>query len=280
MGAVPYAAGMCGRYAASRSPDDLIEEFEVDHVDRRVDVRARLEADYNVAPTKPVPAIVTRHPHGQRNAPDVRQLTVCQWGLVPSWAKDPSIGSRLINARTETVTDKPAFKRAFAKRRCLLPADGFYEWYASERRDAKGKPVKQPFFIHRRDGGVLAFAGLYEIWRDERIDRDAPDAFRWTCTVLTTTAEDDLGRIHDRMPLLVPPDGWGAWLDPALGADGAGPLALLDPALPSGAGTLEAYPVSREVNSVHNNGVQLVEPVAVEPDLPAAPDDAEQETLL
>lgn len=274
----PTLRSVCGRYAASRSPDDLVEEFELDRVDARLDVRERLDADWNVAPTKPVPAIITRHPHGDKDAPPVRQLTVLRWGLVPSWAKDPAIGNRMINARSETVADKPAFKRAFAKRRCLLPADGFYEWYVTEQRTAKGKPVKQPFFIHRRDGGVLAMAGLYEIWRDPAKDRDDHDAFWWTSTVLTTQATDDLGRLHDRMPLLVAPQDREAWLDPAL--DGGGDdrnrlLGLLDPALPSGAGAeghgLEAYPVSREVNNVRNNGAQLVEPLAVDAEPDAEP---------
>jgi putative SOS response-associated peptidase YedK len=254
---------MCGRYAASRSPADLVEEFEVEHVDRT----DGLAADYNVAPTKPVPAIVTRPPRGQRDDPPVRQLTVLQWGLVPSWAKDPKIGSRMINARTETVADKPAFRRAFARRRCLLPADGYYEWYETEQRTSKGKPVKQPFFIHPRDDGVLAMAGLYEIWRDESRDRDDPEAFRWTCTVLTTTAEDDLGHLHDRMPLLVEPSRWQSWLDPGLdgASDPAALLGVLVPATPSGSGTrLEAYPVSRLVNSVKNNGPELVAPQPVE----------------
>jgi putative SOS response-associated peptidase YedK len=253
---------MCGRYAASRSPDDLVEEFEVDHVDRT----DGLAADYNVAPTKPVPAIITRPPRGRRDDPPVRQLTVLQWGLVPSWAKDPKIGNRMINARTETVAEKPAFRRAFARRRCLLPADGYYEWYETDQRTAKGKPVKQPFFIHPRDGGVLAMAGLYEIWRDESVDRDDPDAFRWTCTVLTTTAEDELGHLHDRMPLLVQRDRWQTWLDPGLDGsdDPAALLGLLVPAAPDSGSLLEAYPVSREVNAVQNNGPQLVQPLPVE----------------
>lgn len=251
---------MCGRYAASRSPDDLVEEFEIDQLDARIDVKERMDDDWNVAPTKPVPAIVTRHPHGDKDAPAVRQLTVLRWGLVPSWAKDVAIGNRLINARSETVAEKPAFKRAFAKRRCLLPADGFYEWYESQHRDAKGKPVKQPFFIHPRDGGVLAMAGLYEIWRDPDRDKGDPEAFWWTSTVLTTTAEDELGHLHDRMPLLVERERWDTWLDPTLdgGAERDALLGLLVPAAP---GLLQAYPVSREVNAVQNNGPQLVEPL-------------------
>ncbi len=112
----------------------------------------------------------------------------------------------MINARRESVLDKPAYRRAARSRRCLLPADGYYEWYVTEQVDAKGKPVKQPFYIHPADGSVLAMAGLYEIWVDPTRAEDDPERFRWTCTVLTTEAEDDLGRIHDRMPLLIEPD--------------------------------------------------------------------------
>ncbi len=247
---------MCGRYAASRSPDDLVEEFEVEHVD----VRERLEPDYNVAPTDPVPAVLTRPPRGRRDDPPVRQLVALRWGLVPSWAKDPKIGSRMINARMESVADKPAFRKAFARRRCLLPADGYFEWYETERRTAKGKPVKQPFFIRPRDGGSLAMAGLYEIWRDPNRADDDPDAFRWTSTVLTTKAEDDLGHLHDRMPLLVEPQRWERWLDPGLQGD----ADLLDLLVPAAPGRLEAYPVSTEVNSVANNGRQLLDPLPSE----------------
>ncbi len=265
---------MCGRYAASRSPDDLVEEFDVEQVAERQPRRpAADQADaerqlppshpppnFNVAPTDPVPAILTRPPRGQRDAPAVRQLAVLRWGLVPSWAKDPAIGSRLINARTETVADKPAFRKAFARRRCLLPADGYYEWYETQQRNAKGKPVKQPFFIHPRGGGSLAMAGLYEIWRDRTRPDDDPDAYRWTCAVLTTSAEDDLGHLHDRMPLLVEPDRWGAWLDPEQQASGP----LLDLLVPAAPGRLEAYPVSTEVNSVRNNGAHLIDPLPPE----------------
>ncbi len=257
----PYAGPMCGRYAASRSPDDLVEEFEVDLLDdRRGDVREQLTPDYNVAPTKPVPAIVTRPPHGSREDPPVRQLTVLRWGLVPSWAKDPTIGSRMINARTETVAEKPAFRRAFARRRCLLPADGYYEWYETEQRTAKGKPVKQPFFIRPADGGILAMAGLYEIWRDRALADDDPDRFRWTCTVLTTEAEDSLGHIHDRMPLMVEPERHAAWLDPTVSS----PDDLLSLLVPAAPGRLEAYPVQMLVNNVRNNGPELLEPLPLE----------------
>ena len=237
---------MCGRYASSRRPADLIEEFEV-VADR---TEGPLEPDYNVAPTKEVYAVVARPPRRaddseHEEAPE-RQLRVLRWGLVPSWAKDPGIGSRMINARMETVAEKPAYRRAFASRRCLLPADGYFEWYPTEEKTKSGKPRKQPFFIRPKDGGVLAMAGLYEIWKDPTRDEDDPDRFRWTCTVLTTEAEDTLGRIHDRMPLMVEPARWASWLDPGVsGKDDL--LSLLVPAAP---GRLEAFPVSRMVGNV------------------------------
>ena len=247
---------MCGRYANSRSSADLAAEFDI----QPEYAPSEVLADYNVAPTKEVPAVIERRPH--RDSPDdpVRQLRMLRWGLVPSWAKDPKIGNRMINARMETVAEKPSFRRAFAVRRALLPADGYFEWYATDKRNAKGKPVKQPFFIRPRDGGVLAMAGLYEIWKDPTKSDDEPDAFRWTCTVLTTSAEDDLGHIHDRMPLLVEPDRYRAWLDP----DRSQQEDLFGLLVPAAPGRLEAYPVSTEVNNVRNNGSQLVAPIAVE----------------
>ncbi|MCW2798372.1 SOS response-associated peptidase, partial [Nocardioides sp.] len=160
---------MCGRYASSRRPEDLIEEFEIVH-DRTEQV---LEPDFNVAPTKEVYAVVERPPSRGSEEPPARQLRVLRWGLVPSWAKDPSIGNRMINARMETVAEKPAYKRAFAKRRCLLPADGYYEWQKDGDR-------KQPWYLTSRDRSPLAMAGLYEVWK-------APDGAKlWTCTVITT----------------------------------------------------------------------------------------------
>src|SRR6201995_1500130 len=215
---------MCGRYASSRRPEDLIEEFEV--VDSRV--QEPLAPDWNVAPTKEVYAVVDRPPAKDSPEPPQRQLRVLRWGLVPSWAKDPSIGNRMINARMETVAEKPAFRRAFAARRCLLPADGYFAWEPTEGLTTGGKPRTQPFHIHPADGSTLAMAGLYEIWRDPAKADDAEDRFRWTCTVITTDAADDLGMIHDRMPLMVEPDRWAAWLDPATAKD-----TLLDLLVPA-----------------------------------------------
>jgi len=250
---------MCGRYASSRKPEDLVEEFEV--VDNRLD--QPLEADYNVAPTKEVYAVMQRKPSRDSVDEPRRQLRTLRWGLVPSWAKDPAVGNRMINARMETVAEKPAFKRAFAARRCLLPADGYFEWYPTSQKTQSGKPRKQPFFIRPADGGVLAMAGLYEIWRDPTRDEDDPDRFRWTCTVLTTQAEDSVGHLHDRMPLMVERERWSAWLDPTTDRKDD-LLSLLVPAAP---GRLEAYPVSTLVSNVRNNGPELVEPIPLEESL-------------
>ncbi len=259
---------MCGRYAAAKDPAALAEEFEVAAAPEEL-----LEPDYNVAPTKRVYVVLDR----KRDEHLERALVVARWGLVPSWAKDPSIGSRMINARAETVAEKPAFRRAFAKRRCLVPADGYYEWYAptspdapdspdsAERKKGKtGRPLKQPFFIHPADGSSLAMAGLYEWWRDPSRADDDPSAWRLTCTILTTDAADEVGRIHDRMPMTIARSDWAAWLDPGTGA---GASELLRPALgPS----LEAYPVSVAVNSVRNNSPELIVPLAAEDVLPGS----------
>ncbi len=247
---------MCGRYAASRNPDDLVEEFEVE----RVVHDGPIPASWNVAPTDEVYAVVQRCPPGDSGGECLqRQLRAARWGLVPSWAKDRSIAGKLINARVETVAEKPAFRRAFAARRCLLPADGYYEWYAQD------DGTKQPVFITRADGSPLAMAGLYEIWRDPAGGEEASRL--WTTTVITTTATDDLGRIHDRMPMMVERGAWADWLDPRI--DDPGLLrGLLVPAAPSGPEQLVAYPVSKAVNSVRNNGPQLVEMLA---ELPAPP---------
>jgi putative SOS response-associated peptidase YedK len=254
---------MCGRYASARSRIELLEEFAV----QRDRVDEPLPPDYNVAPTKPVYAVLTRAPRDEDGHGDAaptrppepqRELRVLRWGLVPSWAKDPSIGSRMINARAETVSEKPAFRSAFAKRRCLLPADGYFEWQAPPA-GTKGK--KQPYFICRPDHGVLAFAGLYEFWRDRSRPADDPGAWLVTTTIITTSAPDELGEIHDRMPMVIDPASWADWLDPA-NADVADVRALLAPAQSTG---LINYPVATLVNSVRNNGPELIaqaDPVA------------------
>lgn len=224
---------MCGRYASARSTADLAVLLGSSD-----ETGAELaEPDYNVAPTKPVPAALVRH--------DGRRLVALRWGLVPSWAKDPKIGSRLINARMETVGARPAFRAAFARRRCLLPADGFYEWAPPP----PGQRAKQPYYLAPADGGLLMMAGLYEIWADDEGRQ------LWTATVITTEAADDVGQIHDRCPLTVDERDWARWLDPESASDGL--LNLLRPAV---TGELTATAVSTAVNNVRNNGPQLLEP--------------------
>ena len=265
---------MCGRYATARDPADLVEEFGVDRfvVHEGMAPDFHLPPNYNVAPTDEVYAVVERLDKNEPEAPPQRQLRVVRWGLVPSWAKDRKVASKFINARAETLAEKPAFRKAFAVRRCLLPADGYYEWYTADeaddepsegagggpagRRKTAGKPRKQPYFIRNRGGGVLPMAGLYEFWRDPNAPPDV-DPWLWTSVVITTEATDEVGRIHDRMPMLVEPHNWDRWLDPQL-TDVEPLLELLVPAAP---GRLEAYPVSTMVNDVRNNGPQLVQPV-------------------
>jgi putative SOS response-associated peptidase YedK len=236
---------MCGRYATTQTPASLNDAFGARLADSFVD----LEPDYNMAPTKLAPMVI------EREAPDgsERELLTAKWGLVPSWAKDPSIGNRMINARSETVAEKPSFKKAFGKRRAIIPADGYYEWYKTDDPQAK----KQPFYITPKDGAVLAMAGLYEFWKPR--DDDEAD---WliTYTILTTSAPDDLGHLHDRTPMMIEPDAVEAWLDPRpRPADEL--LDLLVPAVP---GRLDAWPVSTAVNNVRNNGPELVIPLPAE----------------
>jgi putative SOS response-associated peptidase YedK len=244
-------------------------EFEIDE-----EFEGLPGPDYNVAPTVAVPAIFERRwSHGTEVR---RRLAPLVWGLVPSWAKDPSIGSKMINARVETVADKPAFRKAFAARRCLLPADGFYEWYAIEAPPSRGrtKPLKQPFFIHRFDNQPLIMAGLYEIWRDPAKDRDDDSAWLRTCTVITTQATDAAGHIHNRMPMVVRREAVDAWLDPGL-TDVARVQELL---AVTESELLEAYAVSTEVNSVQNNHPGLVEPISAEETL--TPGEPAQDPLI
>lgn len=238
---------MCGRYVSAAKKSTISRQFDASPADTY-----ELAPDYNVAPSKKVYAVMNRH--------DERELKVIRWGLIPSWAKDPKIGSRMNNARLETAAQKPSFRAAWKKRRAIIPADGYYEWYSSPVDPATSKkPAKQPYYIHPADGSLMAMAGLYEIWRDPTVaNDDDPEAFRWTCAILTTTSTDELGRIHDRMPLLVSPENTAEWLDPTNPAPAP---ELLVPAAP---GLLDAYPVSTMVNKVSNNNASLIEPLPAE----------------
>lgn len=246
---------MCGRYASIKAPADLADEFQaVDATDGAVAV------DYNVAPTKSVVAVVARHPRDAEGTPDPdvteRSLRVVRWGLVPSWAKDPKSGARMINARSESAAEKPAFKRALNARRCLLPADGWYEWQRVPQQGSAGH--KQPYYTHYANGASLAMAGLWEYWKPkEDPDNLYPDGLV-TATVLTTAAVGPLTQVHDRMPLILPPSAWDAWLNPDLDGADAAVAALLVPPSADLVAALELRPVSPLVNSVRNNGPELL----------------------
>jgi putative SOS response-associated peptidase YedK len=199
---------------------------------------------WNVAPTDPVPSVLVRR--------ERRLLGWLRWGLVPSWAKDARGAARSINARSESLASKPAFRSAFARRRCLLPADGFYEW----QRLADG--TRQPWLFRRADGAPLAMAGLWEVWRDPSVAEHEGELLR-TCAVVTTGANTLMAPIHDRMPVLLEARDWAAWLDPAT-EDLEGLAALLVPADPR---VLDCYPVTPRVNSVRENDAGLLEPASV-----------------
>ena len=252
---------MCGRYVLRTDASALAGQLGITQPSLFERVADR-EPDYNVAPTVPVVAAMERRPRGaEADAQAVRELREVRWGLIPSWAKDRSIGSKMFNARIESVTEKPSFRKAFQKRRCILPADGYYEWY----RPQAPKAAKQPFFIHDASGDALAFAGLYELWRDPEVaDKEDPAAWLWSATILTTASVGDLSRIHDRMPVVVPHGAYDEWLDPDFGS-GEGETDALLRLLDSGRDLkLETYPVSTAVNSVKNNGPQLVDRVEAE----------------
>ncbi|MFH9011612.1 SOS response-associated peptidase [Streptomyces sp. NPDC017943] len=243
---------MCGRYSSTRAPEDLTKLFGV--TDWRPE--ETLAPSWNVAPTDRVHAVLER---ASRDGTEEvrRELRALKWGLVPSWAKDPKVGARMINARVESVHEKPAYRRAFAKRRCLLPADGFFEW-EQVKDEATGRTRKQPYFIHPADGQVMAMAGLYEYWRNPEVkDDDDPHAWLLTCTIITTEATDAAGRVHPRMPLALDPEHYDAWLDPGHQDTEDLRALLTQPA----DGNLRARPVSTAVNNVRNNGAHLLDAV-------------------
>jgi len=218
---------MCGRFALIVDASVLADVFDVDPP-------RELEPRFNIAPTQTVPIV-----RAGKETP--RECALVRWGLVPSWAKDEKIGPRMINARGETVAEKPSFRSAVKSRRCLVPADGFYEWV----RTAEGK---QPHFIHFSDGRPFAFAGLWERWHKgegEPLD---------TCTIITTTPNDLIADLHDRMPVILPPDQFSEWLEP-------GPLPperLQGLLVPHPAEGMEAYPVSTYVNKPANDGPECI----------------------
>jgi putative SOS response-associated peptidase YedK len=255
---------MCGRFVTASSPALIADRFAVDDVDATVAPDS--EPDFNVSPRRNVLAVRARA-RDQGDAEDgepQRVLSRLRWGLVPSWAKELKIGDRMINARAETVASKPAYRRAFANKRCLIPADGFYEWKAGTASGGQ-KPRKQPYFIHRKDGEPLAFAGLWETWKvpedrpENEQDVAGDDGWLRSCVIVTTTANDLMAPIHNRMPVILPESAWEQWLDP----DEHDVDALAKLLVPAPNALLEAYPVSTAVNNARNNGPELARAVVV-----------------
>jgi len=238
---------MCGRFVSTAGPDRIAAYF--DTVLPTEAVAESLGENYNVAPTQDIYAVVAA---GEEEA----RVDAFHWGLIPSWAKDRKIASRMINARAETLAEKPAFKGLLAKKRCIVPMTGFYEWMPGVEGgpvNAKGQPLKQPMFIHSADGEPLAVAGLWTAWKDP----DDPDGrFLHSATVITTAANETMSPVHDRMPAILTSTQWRAWLDPS-NHDLAALTAMLDGGPPDLL-TMEA--VSTDVNNVRNNRPDLIEP--------------------
>ena len=242
---------MCGRFVSSSSPDAIAQFFGASfEAGAGGGAAPDLPPNFNVAPTNDVYGVVADD--------GARVLQAFHWGLVPSWAKDTKVGSKMINARAETLAEKPAFKSLFASRRLLVPMDGFYEWQAlgpDAPLTAAGKPMKTPMFIHRADGAPLAVAGLWAVWRDKAAGPDAP--WLHSCTVITTAANATMAPVHDRMPVILPREHWDEWLDPT-NRDIAALQHLL---VPAAADVLTMHAVSTAVNNVRNKGPELIAPV-------------------
>jgi putative SOS response-associated peptidase YedK len=234
---------MCGRFALVTPPIRLARYFQADLGDG---LESTQPPSWNVAPTDQVLGIRARRQEGEDHLS--RLLIPYRWGLIPSWAKDAKSGSRLFNARGETVATKASFRSAFKTHRIIVPADGFYEWHK------QNSGSKQPHYFTRIDGAPLAFAGISEWWRD-RSDPDAPPIY--SCSIITTTASQDMDGIHDRMPVILDPNTFDAWLDPAI--EDIGALTPLVHAAPPG--TISHHAVSQRVGNVRNNDPELIESI-------------------
>ena len=221
---------MCGRYTLKTPINVLVEHFGIE------EYPSSLVPSYNIAPTQEVAAVVEED--------EKRKLEAFRWGLIPSWAKDPAIGNKMINSRAETVSEKPSFRSAFKKRRCLIVADGFYEWQKTD-------DGKQPYHFKMKDSSPFAFAGLWETW-----DKEGEEIR--SCSIITTDANDLMSEIHHRMPVILPPENYEAWLDPGLEEK----ETLMDLLRPYPSDRMDAYPVSRRVNRPSNNEPGVVEPAA------------------
>lgn len=229
---------MCGRFVSAATPAQIADFFDAEPPE--VD----LGQSYNVAPTNDVYAVIENPEH-------VREVRTFEWGLLPVWAKDDRIGSKLINARCETIAEKNSFRASFQRRRCLIPMSGFYEWKPGNPggpTNRKGELLKQPLLIERADHELLAVAGLWSAWRPP----GSPDGTPWrhTCTVITTAANEFMRPVHDRMPVILSPGAWGEWLAP----DAFDPERLGALLVPAGEDLLTMHEVSTDVNSVRNKG--------------------------
>ena len=224
---------MCGRFTQERPASELAEIFAAEPLVDDPGPR------FNVAPTDEVLVVVQRE--------ERRAITAYRWGLVPHWSADIKAGSRMFNARAETLTTSPAFREAFKRRRCLIPAESFYEW----KREGS---VRQPYRVVREDGRPLVFAGLWAGWKDPSTEQ-----VRRTCTIVTTTPNEAVADLHDRMPVLIPDNAWERWLQPTATA----PDELLAMLQPTDDIALRIYPVNRDVNDVRRDGPELIEPLAV-----------------
>ena len=245
---------MCGRLVSSSTPDKIAEYF-----DATIDAE-QLAPNYNVAPTQDFYAVVA-------DSDGTRHVQTFHWGLVPVWAKDRKIGQRMINARAETLGDKAAYKAVFRKHRCLIPMDGFYEWKAGTAdgpTTKSGKPRKQPVFVSRLDGEPLAVAGMWSSWRDPA--DGGKGLWLHSATVITTDANATMEPVHDRMPVILPQSVWEQWLDPA--NDDTESLSKL--LVPAASDLLALHPVSLDVNSVRNNGPELIAPATDDADRAAS----------
>ncbi len=237
---------MCGRFASTTPPDQLAKYFGAELAEQLTDDPEQSDSpspNYNVAPTQ---GVYTVYEDG-----GLRRLDEFHWGLVPFWAKDPKVGSRMINARAETLAEKNSYKRPFAKRRCIIPADGFYEW-----KKIDGQKKKQPMFMSRADGEPFAFAGLWEVWNDKNHTDDQGDPLvLHSCTIITGEPNEVVADVHDRMPVMLPPDRWDAWLD----RDNHDIEGLQTFLVPAPAQLIRLHPVSTAVNNVRNNGPELID---------------------
>ena len=252
---------MCGRYALGTGAAELAVEFEVDEDATGAGLRER-GPGLDVAPGTSAPVVLERAPKDEPDSPPVRWLRALRWGLVPSWAKDASGAARAVNARVETLLEEPAFASAATARRCLVPVDAWYEWQRSPvAEDPGGEPRTQPFAVSARDGSRLSLAGIYEFWRDRSLPEGAPQRWLVTFAIVTTAAEPGLDRLHERMPVVVPPDMRDAWLEPD--RDDADGVREVLAALPRDLfeTALDARPVARRAGGGRAQDAGLLDPV-------------------